>query len=404
MRCPRSTLPLAMAFAAGVTLLSGCPDRLQADADPEGTAGVATPMVETARPTPRTSRLDGGGPPGRRGGRGSRGQPPGGESISITPVPAPTGPAPEGVPKLRVYYNVHVHVDSPVAPYTNPAMTQLDRDQAQRFVDIIEGIAAVADRHGLAVNWQPTAPVARGIRDLQGKDNVLKRLEDEGHIIGVHVHRMSDLDRTIAAIDALGVTPRNATAGLLDARKSSDPEATMDAAIVQMQKAGLEILANNMSPLEPRNPFGSTCTSWGIGNDMYRQTGNHLFPWKPDYRAGNVCGHDPKGSVIYVDSVGPTWLVGPGREGTMITEGNFDQLRTMVGGAMAYLDENKPSQVAAWGFVTHILEYSNGAQGGYELQQKPLDALDGFLTWLDAYRRNGRLEYSTVNAVADEAF
>ena len=155
------------------------------------------------------------------------------------------------------------------------------------------------------------------------------------------------------------------------------------------------------------NPFAALCgNQLGLGNDMWEQSGNLMYPWRPDHQHQDVCAHSPLGGMVLVDHVSIEWLILPDASGPPDVLGNahFDQLRGWFDGALQYVEDERPEQPAVWGFVTHIVEYAEGARGEHPPDPEALAALDRFLAYVDARRAEGRVVYVTASEAAELAF
>jgi len=188
---------------------------------------------------------------------------------------------------------------------------------------------------------------------------------------------------------------------------SAGAQAAMAAEIEAALQLGVHVSTENLSPADERNPFGDLCNNQiGPDNDMWAETGNLLFPWRPDYAGGDICADHPRGEMIFLDHVSITWTM-PG-EGSppadVLSEEDFDRLKGHLEAALEYMARNQPENLAVWGFVTHIIEYSPGGDAESPPVGKSLDALDQFLTWVDTQQATGRVIYVTASEAAALAF
>ncbi len=92
-----------------------------------------------------------------------------------------------------------------------------------------------------------------------------------------------------------------------------------------------------------------------------------------------------------------------GKANTLRSE-HFDQLRVHFDAALSEAGKGTGGKVPAWGWVTHISEYTldNNADGAPD--PKALDALDAFLTYIDTQRDAGLVEYSLASDIALKAY
>ena len=170
---------------------------------------------------------------------------------------------------------------------------------------------------------------------------------------------------------------------------------------------GMTVGTTNLSPGGGRNPFGALCDDQlGVGNDMWAQSGNLMFPWRPDYVNRDVCADDPQGGMVLVDHVSIEWLILSGEQGPpdVVGDAHFEQLRGWFDGALQYVEQERSERAAVWGFVTHISEYAVGSRAENPPDPEALAALDRFLAYVDSKRAEGRVVYVTADEVADLAF
>jgi hypothetical protein len=139
---------------------------------------------------------------------------------------------------------------------------------------------------------------------------------------------------------------------------------------------------------------------------MWAQSGNLMFPWRPDHQDRDVCVDSPQGRMVLVDHVSIEWVILPGGGGPpdVLADTHFDQLRGYFDGALQYAEQERPERVMVWGFVTHITEYAPGSKGESPPDPEALAALDRFLAYVDAKRAEGRVVYVTASEAADLAY
>ena len=94
-------------------------------------------------------------------------------------------------------------------------------------------------------------------------------------------------------------------------------------------------------------------------------TDNLLLPWKPDLVNKVPCNHDPKGAFVMVDHSGPEWMVTEAGKANSVRNEHFDQLRVHFDAALDAVAKGTDGKIPAWGFVTHISEFTldNNADG-----------------------------------------
>ena len=308
-------------------------------------------------------------------------------------------------PPLYVFYVVHLHLSDDRLPYSDPGLALLDQQAAAHMVAITEAIAEVADRYDFPISWHPVYASAKGIGAYEGDDNVLVRLKASGHELGVHSHDVTEIDDADGVSEALGLAPTVVSAGLTEASQSRDAQQTICDTWESCARIGLSVTVNNLSPEDNVSPFGSLCGNvLGEGNDMWRETGNLMFPWKPDYEGDNVCEHADDGRIVYVDHVTPSWLNASGRKANLLSDTEFSMLRGWFDNALLYMEAEQPERVAAWGFVTHLSEFTARSDGTMGPDQGALDAFESFLAYVDEQRAAGRVVYATPGEIAQQAY
>jgi hypothetical protein len=289
-------------------------------------------------------------------------------------------------------------------------MTQIDGSAAENMIAAIEGIQSVLDRYGISASWHFTYGGASGFCDYGGPDHVLKQLLEAGHEIGLHAHRTEDIQAAHQALALdCGISPEVGSGHLLDAYLAGqfgDFEAAQNAMTLSLDissNLGVTIVTENLSPGGEKNVFAEVCNEqFGIGNTMWEQTGNLMFPWRPDYQASNICAHNPQSDVLFIDHVSIEFALTPMHEMPDVWgDPEFGTLQTYLDQALAYMREQKPDRVAVWGFVSHITEYALGGSAENPPDPGALEALDQFLAYVDAKRAQGLLEYVTPGQIAE---
>jgi len=324
-------------------------------------------------------------------------------------LPGEATPPTEEIPPLYFFYAIHTHLEGDWLPYTNPAMLELDTTVARNLVASIEGIAGILDQHGAKGTWEVVFGVSKGLAAYQGQNHILGQLLQNGHEIAIHAHRNEHIRPAFENLrDYCGITARTTSGfmGEVFLVGAEQAQEVLSQAIEIALSLGMTIGTENLAPLDPRNPFATLCNQqFGEGNDMWQNTGNLMFPWKPDYRNRNICAHDPEAEMVFVDHVGPWWMKLPGQGiPDVLTDAHFAQLREMFDAALAYMEEHRPNRVAAWGFVTHLHEYAVGKKGENPPEEESLAALDRFLDYVDTKVAEGRVIYATVSQIAELAF
>jgi hypothetical protein len=136
---------------------------------------------------------------------------------------------------------------------------------------------------------------------------------------------------------------------------------------------------------------------------MWQDTGNLMFPWRPDYLNEDVCSHNPEAGMVFVDHVSIEWLILQDAPGPpdMLDARHFNQLQVQFDAALDYMAAHQPTRVAVWGFVTHIGEYAFGSKGENPPEKTSLDALRDFLAYVDSKQKEGLVIYATAAEIAN---
>lgn len=327
---------------------------------------------------------------------------------TATPTPTST-PLTDDAPPLYFFYAIHTHVQGDWFPYTDLGMTELDSQVADNMIAAIDGIAQVLDDHGAKGSWEVVYGASKGLCEYQGENHIFQQLVDSGHEVGVHAHRTVHIESAFQNLEDYCGISANLTSGFMIEAVDAGPEGaqeTLSQAIEESLSFGMTVGTENLSPSDPRNPFAELCDDQiGVGNDMWAEAGNLMFPWRPDYINQNICADNPAGDMVFVDHAPPGWMILPEQgKVDVLTDANFDQLREQFDAALAYMEENRPERVAAWGFVSHINEYAVGSQGENPPHPGALAALDQFLDYVDSKVAEGRVIYAPASEIADLAF
>lgn len=323
---------------------------------------------------------------------------------------APTVATSGKIPPLYFIYVVHTHVSDGHLPYTSPARDAIDAAAADNMLAAIEGIAGVLDAHGVPGTWEVTAATASGLCSYQGEDHVFAQLLAAGHEIATHGHSTRGLRESYLALQAdCGITAATASGFMAEAARagSAGAQEAMASVIEAALDLGMRVATENLSPADLLSPFGELCNNQiGRGNDMWAQTGNLMFPWRPDCGGGEICADHPRCEVVFVVHVSITWTM-PG-EGSppadILSDADSSRLEVYLQSALDHMASNLPETTAVWGFATHIIEYSPGGDAQSPPVAKSLDALDRSLAWVDAQQATGRVIYVTASEAAGLAF
>lgn len=328
-------------------------------------------------------------------------------------IPAQDNPTPAGkddaIPPLYFFYAIHTHVQGDWLPYKSPPMLEIDSRAAENMLLAISGIQEVLDRYGVKATWEVVYGTAKGLCTYQGQNHIFRQLEAAGHEIAVHAHRTEDISRAAENLRAdCGMNPQTTSGFIAEVSQAGTggAQAAMIEAIQVSLANGLTIGTENLSPGGGKNPFGELCANQiGVGNDMWQETGNLMFPWRPDTLGGNICADNPQAQLVFVDHVSIEWLMrAGGGVPDVVGDAQFDALRGMFDAALDYMEQNRPQRVAAWGFVTHITEYAPGSKAENPPNPQALAALDRFLAYVDSQRAEGRVIYATAGEIARLAY
>lgn len=326
-------------------------------------------------------------------------------------APAPRGPlAPEDepadAPPLYFFYAIHVHGSKEYLPYTDPGQTEIDPITAENMLAAIEGIAAALERYGARGTWEFMAPTVQGLVEFQGGPLIFERLLASGHEIGVHGHRLDAIPEAVESLmQYAGIDPATSSGFITQVPVAGEAQAQSAMSLVMRMTAenGLSVGTVNFSPGGEKDDISAACNDiLGTGNDMYNETGNLMFPWHPDYLSEDICSDLPGGNLTLIDHVKLTSFILPGQDAPPDVLGgqHFDQLQGYFDNAIRYMVENQPDRIAAWGFVTHIIEYAFGSQAENPPEESALKALDAFLAHVDIYREQGLVIYATAEEIA----
>ena len=318
------------------------------------------------------------------------------ESASATPEPTEASVS----APLLVFYVIHAQIGESYTPYTDASLQQLDPTRAQMSAAIIEGIAQVAETHGMPITWEFPQALAKAL--CAAPDDLLGTLQAAGDEIGAYAH--SD---TLAAVEQTltdcGYPPETVGGLLFDAVRADDPLAFLAQELDAAARLGFRYATGNLSPNDDpaRNPFAALChDTFGEGNEMWAQSGNLFYPWSPDYAHGQICADHPGGDLLLVDHTHPDWLVGAdGRNVLILGADNFTTLRGQVEGALAYRAAHPDGRTAVWGFVSHLSEYTPRNDATAPPAPQALEALDDFLAYLEALQQAGQVRLVTVNRI-----
>jgi hypothetical protein len=314
----------------------------------------------------------------------------------------------EDAPPLYFFYAVHVHGSQEFLPYSDPGMTEIDPIAAENMLAAVEGIASVLEKYDAVAIWEFLGPTVQGLVEYQGGPLIFERLLAAGHEIGVHAHQLDAVQFSVAALkESTGITPVTSSGFITQVPVSGEEQAQSAMSLVMRVTAeqGLTVGTVNFSPGGKMNDLSSACDDQlGTGNNMYIETGNLMFPWHPDYLNENICIDLPGGTITLIDHAPLTAFLLPGESAPpdVLTSQHFNQLQGYFDSAIAYQVEHQPERIAAWGFVTHIIEYAVGSRAENPPEESALTALEDFLAYVDGYQQQGLVIYATAAEIAEE--
>ncbi len=319
---------------------------------------------------------------------------------TVTPTSTPT------IPPIYFFYVDHTHLAEDYYPYTDASMQVLDTAAMTNTLQTIEAMAAVFDKYGVKVAWEPSYGMARALCTVGGTNHIFRRLADAGHEIDIIAHGYQKYANAAQTLNNVcGIAP-SAAAGLSYGAASA-PANQRQAKIAQgiqiVMNLGMDVGTVGMT----ENPLMTTCNNQiGVGNDMWQQTGNLVFPWRPDWQNQNVCADVAGNSFVLLDL--PPMDIWTGYHGNTLppplTASQFANLRTLFDAALTYMETNRPTRIAAWGFVAHPHDFTTSADGYSPPDPTSLAALDSFLAYVDQKRQEGRVVYAAPGDIARLAF
>jgi len=318
------------------------------------------------------------------------------------------GPGLGETPPLYFFYAVHVHGSKEYLPYSDPGMNTIDPDAAENMLAAIEGIADVLEKYGAKATWEFMAPTVQGLVEYQGRPLIFEQLLASGHEIGVHGHRMDAIPEAVEALGQYaGIDPVTSSGFVTQVPAAGEAQAQSAMSLVMRMTAekNLSVGTVNFSPGGEMNTISGACNDQlGVGNDMYNETGNLMFPWRPDYPNEDICSDLPGGKLALIDHVPLTSFILPGENAPpdVLGSQHFGQLQGYFDNAIDYMEDNQPDRIAAWGFVTHIIEYAIGGQAENPPAESALEALDEFLAHVDIYEEQGLVIYATAGEIAEQ--
>jgi len=248
--------------------------------------------------------------------------------------------------------------------------------------------------------------MARALCTVGGTNHIFHRLANAGHEIDLIAHGYQNYAAAAQALNSVcGIAPT--AAGGLSYGAASAPANQRQAQIAQgiqtVMNLGMEVGTVGMT----ENPLMTTCNNQiGVGNDMWQQTGNLMFPWRPDWQNQNVCADVAGNTFVLLDL--PPMDIWTGYHGNTLppplTASQFANLRVLFDAALTYMETNRPTRIAAWGFVAHPQDFTTSADGHSPPDPTSLAALDSFLAYVDQKRQEGRVVYAVPGEISRLAF
>jgi hypothetical protein len=318
---------------------------------------------------------------------------------------ADTGDTDSEIPPLYFVYGVHLHVSDPSLPYTDPSLGRLDSLAAANILDVVQEIRNSVDAVGLKVTWEVTQSSAKGLCEVGGDSHVLGDLVADGHEVGIHAHRPDQVAPTFVELQvSCGITANTNSGYVAMLGSMAAPTDQALGLLLKDQIAlGMTVGTANFSPQEGEGSVLQYACGDDIGLDdpPWEQTHNLLFPYKPDHLSGDICSHSDDAEVVIVDHTPPEWMLdGGGAPPDVLGPTEFAVLQQWFDAAIAHQESERPERLAAWGFVTHVIEYAVGSDAEHGTDPAGIVALDAFLAHVDEQAQQGRVEYATASEIA----
>ncbi|NOZ06589.1 MAG: DNRLRE domain-containing protein [Chloroflexi bacterium] len=310
------------------------------------------------------------------------------------------------IPPLYFFYVDHTHLAQDYSPYTDSSMLVLDTAAVTNTLQTIEAMAAVFDKYGVKVAWEPSYGMARALCTVGGTNHIFRRLANAGHEVDIIAHGYQNYANAAQVLNSVCGIASTAVGGLSYGAASAPAnqrQAKIAQGIQTVMNLGMEVGTVGMT----ENPLMTTCNNQiGVGNDMWQQTGNLMFPWRPDWQNQDVCADVAGNTFVLLDLL--PMDIWTGYSGNTLppplTASQFANLRTWFDAALTYMETNRPTRIAAWGFVAHPHDFTTSADGHSPPDPTALAALDGFLAYVDQKHQEGRVVYAVPGEIASLAF
>jgi len=307
------------------------------------------------------------------------------------------------IPPLYFFYVNHTHVRQDFAPYTNPAFQQLDVRVADNILATIEAIAQRLEAHGIKASWEVVYGTAQGLCEYEGENHIFNRLIATGHEVGLHVHNHDDYERNYDSLVAgCGIEP-SVTSGLRIGSADLAPQvgARRVANVINQNIEAFGVTTGTTN-------FGSTrfmeaCGPNAMANSTREALGLQIFPWRVDAENAQFCEDSPNSEFVIVEHMEMNpWTGGSNaNQPDLLTPEHFETLREFFDAALDYVDKNRPTELAAWGFSTHPHELMLGEDGENGPDPDAMAALDVFLEYVAERAAEGRVIFATAGEIAD---
>ena len=307
----------------------------------------------------------------------------------------------EEIPPLYFFYVNHTHVGQDFAPYTNPALQQLDTEVADNMLDTIEAIAARLNTYGIKASWEVVYGTAQGLCEYEGQNHIFNQLLESGHEIGLHVHNHDDFERDYVAVkESCSIDP-TVTSGmrLTSADRPPAVGARIAAdAIATNVEFGISVGTTNFTDTR----FMEACGEAAAANQGRDELSLTIFPWRVDWENAQFCEDDASSNFVIVEHIQMNpWTGGSNaNQPDLLTPEHFENLKAYFDQALAYMETERPTRIAAWGFVTHPHEFMLGLDGENGPDADAIGALDEFLSYVADQEAAGRVIFRTASEIA----
>lgn len=264
---------------------------------------------------------------------------------AFVPIPGGTDEDDDPLPPpVHAAFSVVVRGEASWSPYATRELTGLDAEAADALAGRIRQIEPILHDAGISASFElaygPAAALCERDPDL------LDRLEERGHVIGLHARTLGESFRAVRALGECGRTAT--TASGLDAMadpvgpEPTSPDGLYDAMAV-LDVHGIEQVVGRVSP---------TCEGLGLaGHTNEYGTGAFTAPWRSAWFDGNACADSPAGEIVVIDQVPLAPSEGAERVDVSVLEG-VDSRYTQALGWAADHRYDEPEELPAPGMFT----------------------------------------------------